>query len=289
MEHTRQRSRFLIGVLVSVLASILASTLALSLVACGRAGGDATPTIGARVTLKVSGSGTTSAILKGVGPAFEADVPGYTLQVLVGSGTGGGVEGTVKGVLDVAAMARPPKEEEAAQGIEYVEFGHSGVALYTHSGVGVTDLTTAQALSILSGETTNWSQVGGPDLAIILYVRDEGDSSTKALREHIFGDAAFPESAKVLTSQADMQTAVAGTVGSVGMGSWPSALAEGADVRSIALDGVAPGDQSYPMVSPIGIGYLSARKADVQPLIDWLLSAQGQEALGEFDVIIGSR
>jgi ABC-type Fe3+ transport system substrate-binding protein len=82
-----------------------------------------------------------------------------------------------------------------------------------------------------------------------------------------------------------MQTAVAGTPGGVGFGSWPSALATGANVRPIALNGVAPGDSTYPIITPVGIGYLARRQADVQPLIDWLLSEQGQAALQEFDVI----
>jgi phosphate transport system substrate-binding protein len=278
MKLNNHKSCFLIGLcLISVLA----------LAACGGAvtGTPPTPTPRSQITLTVSGSGTTTAILSGIKPAFEADVPGYNLRVLPGSGTGEGVEGVVKGLLDVAAMTRPPKDEEAAQGVEYVEFGESGVAMYTYPDVGITDLTTAQALAVFSGEITGWSEIGGSDTAIILYVRDEGESSTKVLRQAIFGDAPFPEIAQVLTSQADMQAAVAGTPGSIGYGSWPSAFAEGANVQPITLNGVAPGDSDYPYVTPIGIGYLSERKADVQPLVDWLLSEQGQAALSEFDVI----
>ena len=66
-----------------------------------------------QVVFKVSGSGSTTAILNAIQPAFEADIPGYRLDVLPGSGTGEGVKGIVQGVLDVAAMARPPKDEEA--------------------------------------------------------------------------------------------------------------------------------------------------------------------------------
>jgi hypothetical protein len=72
----------------------------------------------------------------------------------------------------------------------------------------------------------------------------------------------------------------------VGFGSWPSAFAAGADVAGIALDGVAPDDSAYPMTSPVGIGYLANRQAEVQPLIDWLLSEKGQAALNEFGVIL---
>jgi len=246
------------------------------------------PTAVRQVKLTISGSGTASTILEGIKSAFEADVPGYTLDILPGTGTGEGVKGAVQGIFDVAAMARSPKDEEAAEGIEYTEFGLSGVAVFAHLGVGVANLTTAQVQALFSGEIANWSAVGGPDLPVVLYVRDEGDSSTQSLRKVFFGDTAFPESAQVLTSQTDMQAAVAGTPGGVGFGSWPAVLATQANVKSITLDGVGPGDSSYPMFSPVGIGYLSTRKADVQPFADWLTSEQGKKALAEFDVILTS-
>ncbi|MEJ5311890.1 MAG: substrate-binding domain-containing protein [Anaerolineae bacterium] len=264
--------------------------LTLLLMACGSKPTEPapTPTATRRVELTISGSGTASTILEGIKPAFEAAVPGYTLEILPGTGTGEGVKGALQGVFDVAAMARPPKDEEVAAGIEYTEFGQSGVAVFAHPGVGVANLTTAQVKALFAGEIANWSAVGGPDLPVVLYVRDEGDSSTQSLRKVVFGDTAFPEFAQVLTSQTDMQAAVAGTPGGVGFGSWPSVLAMRANVKPITLDGVAPGDAAYPMFGPVGIGYLSTRKADVQPLVDWLTSEQGQKALAEFDVILTS-
>jgi len=239
----------------------------------------------ARATLKISGSGTVVPILRAIAPAFEADVPGFSLQVLAGTDTGGGVRGVAEGILDVAAMDRSPKDEETAQGLEYIEFGQSGVAVLVHMDVGVRALTTVQVKAIFSGEVTNWSKVGGSNLDIVLYVRDPGDSSTKVLRQTIFGDTPFPETAHVLISQADMQVAVAKTPGSVGFGSWPSALANRTNVDAVILDGVAPSDPIYSILIPIGVGYLVERKADMQPLINWLLSEQGRVALREFDVL----
>jgi phosphate transport system substrate-binding protein len=239
------------------------------------------------IVLTVSGSGTTTAILSAVASAFEADTPGYQLKVLPGAGTGGGVQGVVGGMLDVAAMARPPKEEEVAQGIAYTEFGLSGVALYVHPSVEITDLARSQVAALLCYEMENWSEVGGPDLPIVVYVRDESDSSTQALRDAVLGYVAFPEEGvRVLTSQSEMQELVAGTEGAVGFGSWPSAVAAGTEVRAIALDGVAPNEEAYPVTTPLGIGYLSDRQADVQPLVDWLLSESGRAALRQVDVLV---
>ncbi|MBN1876224.1 MAG: substrate-binding domain-containing protein [Anaerolineae bacterium] len=267
--------------------AVLVIFAVLCLAACGNGvGGNPSPTVTSRTVLTISGSGTVTSILGGIKPAFEADVPDYTLNVLTGSGTGGGVEGIIQGTLDAAAMARPPKDEEINQGVAYVEFGQSGVAIYTHPDVGLTGLTTEQAHAIFSGEIVNWAEVGGPDQIIILCVRDENESSTQSLREAIFGDTPFPETALVQTSQSDMQAVVAATPGGVGFGSWPAALAEKAGVTALALDGIAPGAPANSMTAPVGIGYMLDRQADVQPLIDWLFSENGRAALRELDVIL---
>jgi phosphate transport system substrate-binding protein len=239
-----------------------------------------------QVILKVSGSGSAEAVLNAIQPAFAADTPGYDLEVIQGTGTGGGVQSIVHGVLDVAAMARPPKDEEAAQNVEYVEFGQACQAVITHPDVGVTNLTTAQVVGVFSGKITDWSEVGGPELPMVLYVRDEADSSTKALRAAIMGDTPFAETVvKVITSQDEMQVVVAGIPGSIGIGTWPTALANGADVQALTIDGIASNDSNCPMIGPLGIGYLTERHAEVQPLIDWLLSESGRAALHEVAVI----
>ena len=233
--------------------------------------------------LTVSGSGGTTAILEAIKPVFETATPSHQLEILAGTGTGGGVQGVVDGTLDVAAMARPPKDDEA---VEYVEFGKSGQALYVNETVGDIDLTSEQASAIVFGEITNWSEVGGPDMEIVLYVRDEGDSSTAALREAIFGDEPFAETAQVMTSQGDMINAVEGIEGAVGFGTWPAVLAANAKVRPISLDGVKPTDTGYPIVGALGIGFLAERQTDVQPLNDWLLSEEGKTALRGIGVIV---
>lgn len=270
-----------------LLLKVMLIVLALnSLAACGNTSpATAVPAAPTKVTLKVSGSGTITSILEALKPAFEADTPGYSLDILAGTGTGGGVKGIIEGVLDVAAMARPPTDEETKQNVEYTEFGKSATVIFTHPEVGITSLTTAQVAQIFAGEITNWSEVGGPDRDIILYVRDEDESSTKDLRKAIFGETPFPKS-QVITSQTDMQAAVAGTPNSVGYGSWPAAVAMAAKVQPISLDGVAPNQAAYPIITAVGVSYLSTRKADVQPLVDWLLSEKGRAALAKIDVIM---
>lgn len=239
-----------------------------------------TPTVAPLVILKVSGSGTVTIVLDALTPAFEAATPGYRLEVLPGKSTGSGVTGILEELLDVAAMSRPPKDEETAQNIKYYELGLVGQALIIHPTVtGVASLNHQQITDIFSGKITNWAEVGGPNMQIALYVRDEDDSSTKGLRGAILSETPFAETATTLFSQDEMVFSVAGTQGSIGIAGWPSILALQTNVNAVAIDGVGPGEAAYPILDSAGIGYLSQREGDIQPLINWLSSTEGRSAL----------
>lgn len=241
--------------------------------------------IPAKIVLTASGSGSVTPILEVIAPPFEAERRGYRLKVLPGSGTGEGVKGVIQKILDIAGMARPPKKEEAAQDVEFVPLGQGASAIITHPAVKVTNLSTAQVIALFAGEISSWSDVGGADLPIILYIRDEEDSNTKILRQSLFNDKPFSQAAEVLTSEANMLVAVEGTPGGIGIATWPTTLAKKTKVEAVTIDGVAPNDSAYPMLSLLGIGYLKERAEDVNPLLDWLSSQNGQAALRRLDII----
>ncbi|MBZ0305917.1 MAG: hypothetical protein K8I82_07610, partial [Anaerolineae bacterium] len=50
--------------------------------------------------LKIAGSGSVATILQAIEADFEKAIPGTNLEILSGTGTGGGVEGVAQGVLD---------------------------------------------------------------------------------------------------------------------------------------------------------------------------------------------
>lgn len=272
---------------ISIRCCLLLALVALA-AACSPAAPAAAPTPQAveETTLTVSGSGSVSALLSAVELTFEKETPGYNLNVLSGTGTGGGVKGVLDGSLDIAAMARAAKDDETAQGVEYLKFGDTGVAILVHPDVDVDNLTQAQVKAIFTGEITNWSEVGGQDLEMIVYVRDEEESTTILLRELIFGDTPFPETvAGVLTNVDDMVAAVEGTPGAIGFGSWTAVMATGRNVAAAMLDGVQPDDPDYAAIQPVGIGYLKSHEETVQPLVAWLVSEDGQTMLQQLGVI----
>src|SRR5258708_479549 len=156
------------------------------------------------VTLTVSGSGEVWPVLGAVQSQFSADVPGYRLDIQSGFGTDAAGDAVLKGVLDIGGMNRAPNADQTAKGVKYVKFGTAGVAIITHPGVAVKSLTLAQARSIYSGDTMNWSQVGGPDLPIIVYNRGGTGGSVGAMKAIVFKDVKFGANLQSATTQEDM-------------------------------------------------------------------------------------
>src|SRR5258706_11959198 len=261
--------------------------LAFSLIVVGcNAAPQVTPTVTsapkARITFTISGASTALSILEALRPAFEADNPGYSLQILESTGTSGN-SGAIKGIsvktLDFGALTRPLSDEQKASGIDYIEFGRASIAAFVHPGVNITGLTGQQLADIYAGRITNWSKAGGPDLPIVLYIRQPDENVTQKLRDAYFGKTPFPPNAQLLTSSKDIVSAVSGTAGSIGYGGWPSVVAANTGIKPVSLDGVVPTDSKYPVVNPLVVAYLKGRQADIQPLTDWLVSKRGQEAL----------
>ncbi len=231
------------------------------------------------ITLTTSGSGSVTPILAAIADEFEAENPGFVLEVLPGSGTGGGVRGIVEGTLDIAAMSRPANDSEVEQGVEFIPFGHSVTVVIAHPGVGVSDITAEQLIGIFKGEITNWSEVGGNDLSIIVYVRDPAESNTTDIRKTFIGEEPFTSAAQVMTSQTDMQDIVSGIEGAIGYGTWATIVANGTNAMNLVVDGIGVENAPESLTTIMGIGYLTDRAADFQPFIDWLVSDAGQGAL----------
>src|SRR5258708_4754656 len=212
MESDAISSRFYRQIFVAVAFCLLA-------VGCNSAP-QPTPTVAnvpkARTTFTISGASTALSVLKAIRPAFEADNPGYSLQILESTGTSGN-SGAIKGIgdktLDFGALTRDLTAEQKASGIGYVLVGRVSIAAFVHPGVNVTNLTGQQLADIYAGRITNWSQVSGPDLPIVLYIRQPDENVTQKLRDAYFGKTPFPSNAQLLNTSKDIVSAVSVTWG----------------------------------------------------------------------------
>ncbi len=111
------------------------------------------------------------------------------------------------------------------------------VAPVVNPDLGLIDITTEDLIGIFTGEITNWSEIGGPDLKIMLITRPSS-SGTRALfstyamngAEEIVGDLENDNSG-------ELKQAVVDNVGAIGY----LALSYIDDsIATVSIDGVAP-------------------------------------------------
>jgi hypothetical protein len=155
-----------------------------------------------------------------------------------------------------------------------MEFAHTSVGIFVHPDTGVRNLTRAQAAAIFSGKITNWSEVGGADQEIVVFVQEPDDIATSAVRDYILGDEEIVAEAPVLISETDVLVVVEGISGAIGYATLAGKrffefVSPTAYIDPIMLDGIAPTDPEYPFVSSIGLAFLPDRITDLQPLFEW--------------------
>jgi len=278
--------------LLATMATLM--ILLLVIVGCSAAPSAVAPTAAPEsrpaVNVTLSGTSNTVSIISAIQPAFEADQPGYHLDVVARSGAGSSSAPTIQGVadgkLDIAAISRQLSDEESKLHLEIAEFGETATALFTHPDVGVKSLTADQVRAIFAGKVTNWAEVGGPKLPIVVFVRTEDNGATTAMRKGLFKELVFAKQSQLVDKSDQLQVAVEGTPGGIGYSGWSGLLVKGTTAHPVALDGIGPTDAGYPILQPLILCYRSDHKERIQPLIDWLHSEHGQAALHKIGVII---
>ncbi|MBI5163795.1 MAG: substrate-binding domain-containing protein [Magnetospirillum sp.] len=119
---------------------------------------------------------------------------------------------TLEGLMGKAGLtANPGVKVYPLGGDKVVPIVHRNNAIKTKS------LTKAQWAGVYSGKIANWSEVGGPNLPIVVVISaDEGSATRQEVQKDIMGGAAYPENARKSTTTRDEVLAVAATLGAVG-------------------------------------------------------------------------
>lgn len=102
-------------------------------------------------------------------------------------------------------------------GSEHV-LGLDGLAIITSPSNSVSSLTMDQLVAIFSGEFTNWSQLGGKDLPIKIYARDEKSGTWDTFKSLVLETrkAKLSESATRVESSSELSDSVAREAGAIG-------------------------------------------------------------------------
>lgn len=199
------------------------------------------------------------------------------------------INGEVDLIFSVPISAEQQKAADDAGVTLFMEpVAKEGFVFVVNADNPVNSLTSEQIRRIYSGEITNWSQVGGEDREILAYQRNV-DSGSQNYMTVFMGDTPLmkPETEFVEGGMAGIMNAVAvydNAAGAIGYSVYSYAAqmyADTANVKFIAVDGVAPSkqtmaDESYPLLSSTYLIYTDKSPESAKEFTEWALSDEGQ-------------
>lgn len=230
-------------------------------------------------TISIAGGTAHIPVMKEAARRIMTANPRIAITV-EGGGSGVGVKKVSEGLVQIGNTGRPlkPSEQEPA-GLLSFPFAVDGVALCVHPDNPVASLTTEQAKAIWAGTLVNWREVGGQDLPIQLYNRDEASGTREVFWEILLDKGPVTDRANVLASNGAMKVAVAGDRGALG---YVSIGHLDSTIRPITLDGVEPSQQNassraYPVVRELFMNTKGKPGPLVRAFIEFVYSPEGAE------------
>lgn len=143
-------------------------------------------------------------------------------------GSGTAFSDLLKDETDMGMSSRRIKDKEREDliaktgdltlpGSEHI-LGLDGLAIITSPSNSVSSLSIDQLVGIFSGEITNWSQLGGKDLPIKIYARDDKSGTWDSFKALVLDShkAKLSESAVRVESSSELSDSVAREMGAIG-------------------------------------------------------------------------
>ena len=188
-----------------------------------------------------------------------------------------GFNALVDGSVDLFFTAHPSKEQmQAAQEkgveLEIVPIGLEAFVFFVNQKNPVNGLSTEQIRAIYRGELTNWREVGGPSKPIYPVTRVAGSGSQTMMEKFMEGN---------MLSSRDPLSIFGGAIG-YSFRFYLAGMVSDERVKMLAVDGVEPNAEnirngSYPICVNFYVVYRKDNQNEkLRPLVDWLLSEEGQ-------------
>ena len=239
-------------------------------------------------SITMAGSTSMEKFANALAESFMEVYPNVTVQAEF-TGSSAGMEAVLAGQCDIGNSSRNLTEDEIAKGAAENIVAIDGIAIVTDAANTVSDLTKDQLIAIYSGETTNWSDLGGADQPIVVVGREAG-SGTRGAFEEILGLEDACKYANELDSTGAVMAKVASTPGSIG---YVSLDVLDDTVKALTLEGVEANEENiksgdYFLSRPFVMatkGAIEEQSELIQALFDYVYSEEGDALIQDVGLI----
>ena len=142
--------------------------------------------------------------------------------MVTGGGSGVGFAALLTGTTDIAMASRSMKMDEKLKmnetGKAYKEviIAKDALSVIVNPANKIGQLTREQLEGIFTGKITNWKQVGGEDLAIVVYSRETSSGTYEFFKEHVLNKKNFGPKVLLMPATGAIVQSVSQTKGAIG-------------------------------------------------------------------------
>ncbi len=164
-------------------------------------------------SIVIKGSTTVLPVAQGTLEAFMKASPDVQMS-LSGGGSGEGIKALIDKTTDIATSSREIKDKEIelakSRGVKPVAHvvAFDAIVPVVHPKNKVQNLTVDQLSQIYQGKITNWKEVGGDDLKIVVISRDSSSGTFESWDHFVMKKAKVTPRAQMLASNGALVTAV---------------------------------------------------------------------------------
>ncbi|MGE4354523.1 MAG: phosphate ABC transporter substrate-binding protein, partial [Oscillospiraceae bacterium] len=193
-------------------------------------------------SVTAAGSSALLPLAQAAAESFMGENPDCSV-VVNGGGSGQGLKQVADKAVDIGnsdVFAEEKLEASAAEGLVDHKVCTITMAAVVNKSLGIDSLTTDQLIDIFTAKITNWKDVGGPDMDILLVTRPSS-SGTRALFKTWALNGAEEASNQALETDdsGTLLETVQNNPGAIGYVAL-SYLVNNDDVQAVAIDGAAP-------------------------------------------------
>lgn len=240
-------------------------------------------------TITMNGSTSMEKLSNSLAEVFMQKYPNVIITPQF-TGSSAGIEAVANGTVDIGNSSRALKEEEKSKGIVENIVALDGIGIIVDAQNTVEDLTIQQLKDIYNGTITNWSQVGGQDMGIVVIGREAG-SGTRGAFEEIIDLKDQCKYSQEIDSTGAVVGKVESTPGAIGYVSLD--VLHNSTVKPLKINGIEPNAEniaggSYTLSRPFVMatkGEISEQRPEVQEVFNFLSSEEGKDLIEKVGLI----